>query len=174
MSHEIRTPLNGILGFAGLMAESELTGLQREHNEAVRSSAENLLVVINDILDFSRVEAGRLELESLDFSLRKCVEDALGSVQSLAAEKGLATSVQIDERRAGLGPRRPAPAAPGPPQFVGQRPEVHRRRRHRGARVPGSGTAQTTPRRLRRIPRRRRSSLPFPTPALASPSFNAN
>jgi len=96
MSHEIRTPLNGILGFAGLMAESELTGLQREHNEAVRSSAENLLVVINDILDFSRVEAGRLELESLDFSVRKCVEDALGSVQSLAAEKGLATSIQID------------------------------------------------------------------------------
>ena len=96
MSHEIRTPLNGILGFAGLMAESELTGLQREHNEAVRSSAENLLVVINDILDFSRVEAGRLELESLDFSIRRCVEDALGSVQALAAEKGLATSVQID------------------------------------------------------------------------------
>jgi len=97
MSHEIRTPLNGILGFAGLMAESELTGLQREHNEAVRSSAENLLVVINDILDFSRVEAGRLELESLDFSVSKCVEAALGSVQSLAAEKNLAISVQFDD-----------------------------------------------------------------------------
>jgi signal transduction histidine kinase/ActR/RegA family two-component response regulator len=97
MSHEIRTPLNGILGFAGLMAESSLTGIQREHNEAVRSSAENLLAVINDILDFSRVEAGRVELESLDFSLRKCVTDALASVQSLAAEKGLATSVQIDD-----------------------------------------------------------------------------
>ena len=95
MSHEIRTPLNGILGFAGLMAESELSGLQREHNEAVRSSAENLLVVINDILDFSRVEAGRLELESLDFSVRHCVGAALGAVQSLAAEKGLATSIQI-------------------------------------------------------------------------------
>jgi signal transduction histidine kinase/ActR/RegA family two-component response regulator len=97
MSHEIRTPLNGILGFTGLMAESELTGLQREHNEAVRSSAENLLVVINDILDFSRVEAGRLELESLDFSVSKCVEAALGSVQSLAAEKNLAISVQFDD-----------------------------------------------------------------------------
>ncbi len=96
MSHEIRTPLNGILGFAGLMADSGLTGLQREHNEAVRSSAENLLVVINDILDFSRVEAGKLELESLSFSIRQCVEAALGSVQSLAAEKGLATSIQID------------------------------------------------------------------------------
>jgi signal transduction histidine kinase/ActR/RegA family two-component response regulator len=97
MSHEIRTPLNGILGFAGLMAESELSGLQREHNEAVRSSAENLLVVINDILDFSRVEAGRLELESLDFSVRRCVEAALGSVRSLAAEKHLAISVEFDD-----------------------------------------------------------------------------
>jgi signal transduction histidine kinase/ActR/RegA family two-component response regulator len=97
MSHEIRTPLNGILGFSGLMADGELTGLQREQNEAVRSSAENLLVVINDILDFSRVEAGKLELESLDFPVRKCVAAALGSVQSLAAAKGLATSIQIDD-----------------------------------------------------------------------------
>ncbi|MGA3258712.1 MAG: response regulator [Bryobacteraceae bacterium] len=89
MSHEIRTPLNGILGFAGLMAESELTGTQREHNEAVRSSAENLLA--------SRVEAGRIELESLDFSIRKCVKAAVVSVEPLLAEKGLATSVQIDD-----------------------------------------------------------------------------
>jgi signal transduction histidine kinase/ActR/RegA family two-component response regulator len=95
MSHEIRTPLNGILGFTGLMAEGGLTGRQREQNEAVRASAENLLVVINDILDFSRVEADRLELESADFSLRKSVEDALDSVRSLAAEKGLATSVHF-------------------------------------------------------------------------------
>ncbi len=95
MSHEIRTPLNGILGFAGLMAESELTGPQREHNEAVRSSAESLLAVINDILDFSRVEAGRVELESVDFSICKCVATAVAAVQPLLAEKGLATSVQI-------------------------------------------------------------------------------
>jgi len=97
MSHEIRTPLNGILGFAGLMAESGLSGSQRGHNEAVRASAENLLVVINDILDFSRVEAGQLDLESLDFSVRQCVEAALASVQPLASEKGLATSVEIGD-----------------------------------------------------------------------------
>jgi signal transduction histidine kinase/ActR/RegA family two-component response regulator len=96
MSHEIRTPLNGILGFADLMAESELTGPQRQHNEAVRASAENLLGVINNILDFSRVEAGRIELESVDFSIRKCVKAAVVSVEPLLAEKGLATSIQID------------------------------------------------------------------------------
>jgi signal transduction histidine kinase/ActR/RegA family two-component response regulator len=97
MSHEIRTPLNGILGFAGLMAEGELTGPQREQNEAVRSSAESLLAVINNILDFSRVESGRIELESLDFSIRKCVRAAVATVQPLLSEKGLATSVQIDD-----------------------------------------------------------------------------
>jgi signal transduction histidine kinase/ActR/RegA family two-component response regulator len=97
MSHEIRTPLNGILGFAGLMAESELTGSQREQNEALRSSAESLLAVVNNILDFSRVESGRIELESLDFSIRKCVRAAVATVQPLLSEKGLATSVQIDD-----------------------------------------------------------------------------
>jgi len=97
ISHEIRTPLNGILGFTGLMAESGLTDLQREHNEAVRASADHLRVVINDVLDFSQVEAGRLELESLDFSVRQCVQSALGTMQSLAAARGLATSCQVGD-----------------------------------------------------------------------------
>ncbi|MGO9232081.1 MAG: response regulator [Bryobacteraceae bacterium] len=96
MSHEIRTPLNGILGFAELMADSGLTGNQRQHNEAVRASAESLLAVINNILDFSRVEAGRIELESLDFSIRRCINAAVVSVGPLLGEKGLATSIQID------------------------------------------------------------------------------
>jgi signal transduction histidine kinase/CheY-like chemotaxis protein len=95
MSHEIRTPLNGILGFAGLMASSDLTGDQREYNEAVRSSAESLLVVINDILDFSRIEAGKLNLESTDFSIRQCVQDAVHSVEPLAAGKGLEILTEI-------------------------------------------------------------------------------
>ena len=97
MSHEIRTPLNGILGFAGLMADSELTGPQREQNEAVRASAEGLLAVINNILDFSRVEAGRIDLESLDFSVRKCVDAAVVSIQPLLTEKGLSASIHIDD-----------------------------------------------------------------------------
>jgi signal transduction histidine kinase/CheY-like chemotaxis protein len=97
MSHEIRTPLNGILGFAELMAEGELSDTQREHNEAVRASAENLLAVINNILDFSRVEAGRIDLESLDFSVRKCVKAAVVSVEPLLAEKGLASSIQVGD-----------------------------------------------------------------------------
>jgi signal transduction histidine kinase/CheY-like chemotaxis protein len=96
MSHEIRTPLNGILGFSGLMAESPLNGEQRDCNEAVRTSAESLLVVINDILDFSRIEAGRMELDSTDFHLRRCVMAALGPIRPLAAGKGLRLETRID------------------------------------------------------------------------------
>jgi signal transduction histidine kinase/ActR/RegA family two-component response regulator len=96
MSHEIRTPLNGILGFSGLMAESPLNGEQRDCNEAVRTSAESLLVVINDILDFSRIEAGRMELDSTDFQLRQCVMAALGPIRPLAAGKGLRLETRID------------------------------------------------------------------------------
>jgi signal transduction histidine kinase/CheY-like chemotaxis protein len=95
MSHEIRTPLNGILGFTGLMGTSQLTDAQREYNEAVRTSAESLLVVINDILDFSRIEAGRLNLESTDFSIRQCVEGAVRSIEPLAAGKGLQVLTEV-------------------------------------------------------------------------------
>ena len=96
MSHEIRTPLNGILGFAGLMALGELDPEQREWNEAVRSSAESLLLIINDILDFSRIEAGRMELEAVDFSLRKCVDKAVRPIEPLAAAKGLRLAIEVE------------------------------------------------------------------------------
>jgi len=97
MSHEIRTPLNGILGFTNLMADTALTAEQREYNEAVRGSAESLLVVINDVLDFSRIEAGRLQLEAAPFSVRDCVAAAIGLVRPLAAQKNLELTMYIEE-----------------------------------------------------------------------------
>ncbi|HWW74323.1 MAG TPA: histidine kinase dimerization/phospho-acceptor domain-containing protein, partial [Pyrinomonadaceae bacterium] len=97
MSHEMRTPMNAVIGMTGLLLEEELTASQREYAETIRSSGEALLSLINDILDFSKMEAGRLDLESRPFDLRRCVEDALEQFAPQAAAKGLEMVYTFDE-----------------------------------------------------------------------------
>jgi signal transduction histidine kinase/CheY-like chemotaxis protein len=96
MSHEVRTPMNGIMGMNGLLLETELTDEQRKYANMVRESADSLLTVINDILDISKLEAGRVDLESVDFDIAEIVESATALLAPRAAAAHLALHVDID------------------------------------------------------------------------------
>ena len=96
MSHEIRTPLNGVLAMAEVMDRSELSDVQRERLAVVRQSGEQLLAVLNDVLDLSKIEAGKLELVDQDFDLERVANSVLDGFSALAAEKGLAFSVNVE------------------------------------------------------------------------------
>ncbi len=89
MSHEIRTPMNGVLGMAELLLSTGLTPKQQSLAQTVHRSGAALLEIINDILDFSKVEAGKLELEQIEFSLRQTFEEAVELLAEPAARKHL-------------------------------------------------------------------------------------
>lgn len=89
MSHEIRTPLNGVLGMAGLLLDSSLTEAQRSQAQAVETSAENLMVIINDILDISKIEAGKLELEEIEYTPEEIVDNVEATLAYFAKRKGI-------------------------------------------------------------------------------------
>lgn len=99
MSHEIRTPLNVILGLSEIIKKgaSEENTILQKNIEGIDFSAKNLLSIVNDILDFSKIEAGKLTLQSIDFNLRKVVENLSDGFEIKAREKGLELISEMDE-----------------------------------------------------------------------------
>lgn len=96
MSHEIRTPMNGIIGFAGLLHESNLTEEQRHYIEIIESSANMLLGVVNGILDFSKIEQGKMELELVETNLFRMMEFLYMNYLPTVREKNVSYYLNLD------------------------------------------------------------------------------
>ena len=89
MSHEIRTPMNGILGMTTALLATDLSDKQRESAFIINDSGEALLHLLNDILDLSKIEAGKIEIEQIDFSLQRLLDSTKAFWESRALSKGL-------------------------------------------------------------------------------------
>jgi signal transduction histidine kinase/CheY-like chemotaxis protein len=97
MSHEIRTPMNAVIGFTHLLIHQDPKPEQMEFLNFLKFSAENLLVLINDILDFNKIEAGKIEFESVDFSVKELVSNIRLALLQKANEKDLKIKLMLDQ-----------------------------------------------------------------------------
>jgi len=87
MSHELRTPINGIMGMLTLLEKSPLTEQQRRHSRLAQSSSLSLLAIVNDILDFSKIDAGKLDIEHVEFNLLQLLEEMAETISHDVIDK---------------------------------------------------------------------------------------
>ncbi|MGB0663968.1 MAG: ATP-binding protein [Pontibacterium sp.] len=98
MSHEIRTPMNAIIGLSYLLEDTDLADGQRDYVDKINKAAHGLLGIINDVLDYSKVEAGKLDIHEVDFSLNECIESLSALFSDKAASQGVQWQVFVDPR----------------------------------------------------------------------------
>ena len=98
MSHELRTPLNGVIGFTRQVLKTPLTETQRDYLQTIERSANNLLAIINDILDFSKLDAGKMVIENIPFTLRESIEEALILLAPSAHKKNIELSLRVSQQ----------------------------------------------------------------------------
>lgn len=97
MSHEIRTPMNGVIGMLNLLDNEPLTAKQKRYTQVAKSSADSLLNLINDILDVSKIEAGKLNIEMIDFDIHHLFSDFATSMSHRIQNPNLKLIVDIDD-----------------------------------------------------------------------------
>jgi signal transduction histidine kinase/CheY-like chemotaxis protein len=95
ISHEIRTPLNGVLGMAQALAAGALAPHERDQVQVIQNSGKALLAILNDLLDVSKIEAGKLELEIVEFDLSELAHSAYAAFSAIAEDKGLAFELDV-------------------------------------------------------------------------------